>query len=103
MNKQKIGGQTEASSGRQAEASLRGEAGASLEGRESRETESVRAGKRISRNTVETLLEQNRRMRELLQTWPPRKIMMDFEKEWNEKRLRFLHHNPPVSLENSSE
>ncbi|MBR33298.1 MAG: hypothetical protein CMN77_18505 [Spirochaetaceae bacterium] len=60
-------------------------------------------GKRISRQTIETLLEQNRRMRDLLESWPARKIMMGFEKDWNEKRLRFLDNNSPVTLESDSE
>ncbi|MBI41016.1 MAG: hypothetical protein CMF59_15560 [Leptospiraceae bacterium] len=60
-------------------------------------------GKRISRQTIETLLEQNRRMRDLLESWPARKIMMGFEKDWNEKRTRFLDNNAPVSLESDQE
>ena len=68
------------------------------------ETESRAAGgRRISRQTVETLLEQNRRMRELLESWPARKIMMGFEKDWNDRRTRFLENNPPVSLESPHE
>ncbi|MCB1166586.1 MAG: hypothetical protein KDK37_08735 [Leptospiraceae bacterium] len=54
---------------------------------------------RISRKTVESLAEQNRRMRALLEDWPARKIMMGFEKDWNEKRLRFLEHNAPIEPE----
>lgn len=60
-------------------------------------------GKRISRQTIETLIEQNRRMRDLLESWPPRKIMMGFEKDWNEKRKRFLDNNSPVSLGSDQE
>ncbi|MCB1138128.1 MAG: hypothetical protein KDK23_05195 [Leptospiraceae bacterium] len=59
----------------------------------------LKPGQKISRKKVETLLEQNRRMRDLLEAWPARKIMMGFEKDWNEKRERFLNHNEPVSLE----
>ena len=59
----------------------------------------LQPGQKISRKKVEALLEQNRRMRDLLEAWPARKIMMGFEKDWNEKRLRFLNYNQPVSLE----
>ena len=42
------------------------------------------------------LLEQNRQMRRLLEEWPAREIMMDYEKGWNEQREQFLAKHPPV-------
>jgi len=54
--------------------------------------------KQIRRAVLEELLEQNRIMRELLESWPARKIMMDYEKEWNEGREDFLNNHPPLDI-----
>lgn len=53
---------------------------------------------RIKRSTIIELHKQNQAMRELLLAWPAREIMMDYEKEWNEQRTRFLDENPEVEL-----
>lgn len=55
-------------------------------------------GKRqkIKESSIRLLVQQNQEMFELLQSWPEREIMMDFEKDWNEKRLRFLQKNPGI-------
>lgn len=63
-----------------------------------KKTKSEAASPRIKRSTVTTLIEQNRAMRELLESWPAREIMMDYEKEWNERRQRFLERSPEVEL-----
>ena len=55
--------------------------------------------KKIKKTLLQELIRQNARMRQLLESWPAREIMMDFEKEWNEKREQFLSSHVPPSLE----
>jgi len=59
----------------------------------------MKEGTKIKRSVIFEMLKQNEAMRELLQTWPPREIMMDYEKTWNEKREEFLRHNPPLQID----
>ena len=54
---------------------------------------------RIRRTTVLELIRQNQIMREILESWPAREIMMDYEKEWNEDRESFLLNHPPAMTE----
>lgn len=58
----------------------------------------VMAGK-IKKATVAELALQNEAMRELLEQWPAREIMMDYEKEWNEHRTKFLQTNSPPEVD----
>ena len=37
-------------------------------------------------------------MRDLLEAWLTREIMMDFEKEWNQRREDFLSRHPSAEL-----
>jgi hypothetical protein len=48
---------------------------------------------KIKRSYIDSLIRQNREMRNLLETWPAREVMMDYEKEWNERREHFLAEN----------
>lgn len=48
------------------------------------------AGK-IKKSTIAELVKQNRELRACLEAWPAREIMMDYEKEWNERRQRALN------------
>lgn len=52
----------------------------------------------IKKSAIRELIRQNNEMRAILQSWPARELMMDFEKTWNEKRLYFLDENPPSEL-----
>ncbi len=54
---------------------------------------------RIKKATIAELARQNAAMRELLEQWPAREIMMDYEKEWNEHRTRFLQTNSPPEVD----
>lgn len=56
------------------------------------------AGK-IKKTVVAELARQNAAMRKLLEEWPPREIMMDFEKAWDEERTRFLKGSPPPEID----
>ena len=49
--------------------------------------------RKIKRTVVLELYRQNQIMREILDDWPAREIMMDFEKEWNERREEFLNNH----------
>ncbi|MDH5655385.1 MAG: hypothetical protein OEZ34_05725 [Spirochaetia bacterium] len=40
------------------------------------------------------MIRQNKKMRKILECWPAREIMMDYEKNWNELREEFLNRNP---------
>lgn len=51
---------------------------------------------RLTGAQLREILLQNRKMRELLAEWPARKIMMGYEKDWDEKRRRFFDDHPPV-------
>lgn len=53
---------------------------------------------KISRRQIEIMKKQNEEMRKLLEQWPAREIMMDYEKSWDEKRREFLENNPPLNL-----
>lgn len=55
--------------------------------------------KRIKKSDIIMLLEQNRQLRGLLEEWPAREIMMDFEKEWREKVDLFFQSQPTIDLE----
>lgn len=57
--------------------------------------ENQESGKaRLSRARIEEILEEYREMHALLASWPARRIPMDYEKEWDEKRRRFLEKHP---------
>ena len=56
------------------------------------------AGK-IKKAVVADLVRQNEAMRKLLEEWPAREIMMDYEKDWNERRQRFLQQNPLPAID----
>lgn len=56
------------------------------------------AGK-IKKAVIFELVRQNQAMRQLLEKWPAREIMMDYEKEWNEHRSRFLQTSPPPEID----
>lgn len=45
---------------------------------------------KLTKRVVKEILMQNQEFRKLLDDWPAREVMMDFEKEWNEKRLHAL-------------
>lgn len=51
---------------------------------------------RLTGAQLREILLQNRKMRELLADWPARKIMMGYEKDWDERRRRFFDEHPPV-------
>ncbi len=53
---------------------------------------------RIRKSDIASLISQNQEMRRLLEEWPSREIMTDFEKEWNNKRTAFLEQNEPVHI-----
>ena len=55
--------------------------------------------KRIKKSDIVRLLEQNRQMRNLLEEWPAREIMMDYEKEWREKVDTFFQTQPMLDME----
>jgi hypothetical protein len=49
---------------------------------------------RIKKSDIEELIIQNQKMRMILETWPSREIMTDYEKDWNSERISFLkNHN----------
>lgn len=52
----------------------------------------------LSRSQLEELILQNQKMRELLQEWPARKLMMSYEKDWNLKREQFFLEHPPLDF-----
>ncbi len=54
--------------------------------------------KKIKRSDLEEIIRQNRTMRTLLESWPAREIMMDYEKSWDERRRIFLDENPPAEI-----
>ncbi|MCB1174639.1 MAG: hypothetical protein KDK39_13805 [Leptospiraceae bacterium] len=56
-------------------------------------------GKRIKKSVVVELFRQNQAMRELLDKWPARAIMMDYEKEWNAERQELLARLEKLDLE----
>jgi hypothetical protein len=58
----------------------------------------MQADRKIKREVIVELLRQNAAMRKLIEDWPAREIMMDYEKEWNEQRLEFLRVNPPIDF-----
>jgi hypothetical protein len=58
----------------------------------------MQADRKIKREVILELLRQNAAMRKLIEDWPPREIMMDYEKEWNEQRLEFLRVSPPIDF-----
>ena len=45
---------------------------------------------RIRRSRLKGILEEYRVMHELLKTWPAREVLMDYEKDWDQKRIDFL-------------
>ena len=47
----------------------------------------------ITKSQIRELIRQNREMRALLECWPQRELMMDYEKSWNERRNEFLNEN----------
>lgn len=53
------------------------------------------SGRRIRRVDLLELLRQNQAMRQLLDEWPAREIMMDYEKAWNERREALLNTATP--------
>ena len=55
--------------------------------------------RKIKRTVVLELYRQNQIMREILDDWPAREIMMDYEKEWNERREEFLNNHPIPELD----
>ncbi len=57
---------------------------------------------KISRSDVIKLIKQNQEMRKLLNEWPARNIMTDYEKDWNEKRIQFLSINSDLINGNKS-
>lgn len=58
----------------------------------------MQADRKIKREVIVELLRQNAAMRKLIEDWPAREIMMDYEKQWNEQRLEFLRVNPPIDF-----
>ena len=44
----------------------------------------------IRRSELERLRREHRELADLLRAWPARQILMDYEKEWNERRLEIL-------------
>ncbi|MBW7857252.1 MAG: hypothetical protein H3C43_02880 [Leptonema sp. (in: Bacteria)] len=57
----------------------------------------------ISRSQLEELILQNQKMRELLQEWPARKLMMGYEKDWNLKREEFFLKHPKLTIDQAAE
>lgn len=45
---------------------------------------------RIKKALLREILVQNQEMRKLLEEWPARMVMMEYEKDWNDRRLRLL-------------
>lgn len=56
----------------------------------------------IRRSELERLLIENETLAELLRTWPARKILMDYEKEWNERREEALRNQGRSELTSGS-
>ncbi len=52
---------------------------------------------KLTKEEVRELIKQYKIMRKLLETWPRRKIMMSYEKEWNLKREAFFKNHPKIS------
>lgn len=52
---------------------------------------------RLTGAQLREILRQNRLMREILEAWPARQVMMGFEKDWDQKRRAFLEEHQPVS------
>lgn len=50
----------------------------------------------LTKQELKELVKQYKIMRELLETWPRRKIMMSYEKEWNSKRENFFKKHPKI-------
>ncbi len=46
--------------------------------------------RQIRRADLERFLQQWKELREILEAWPARSILMEYEKEWNERRLQAL-------------
>jgi len=47
----------------------------------------------ITKSQIKELIRQNKEMRRILESWPAREVMMDYEKSWNEIRKEFLEEN----------
>ena len=47
----------------------------------------------ITKSQIKELIRQNKEMRRILESWPARELMMDYEKSWNEIRTEFLEEN----------
>ena len=47
----------------------------------------------ITKSQIKELISQNKKMRKILECWPARELMMDYEKTWNELRTEFLQRN----------
>ena len=45
---------------------------------------------RIRRSRLKEILEEYKTMHDLLRSWPAREILMDYEKDWDQKRIDFL-------------
>ncbi|MBX7057988.1 MAG: hypothetical protein K1X75_07965 [Leptospirales bacterium] len=57
------------------------------------------AGRIVKRGQLKELMRQNKVMRQLLEEWPAREIMMDYEKSWNERRQSLLQSSPLVEID----
>lgn len=53
---------------------------------------------RLTGTQLREILRQNRLMREILEAWPARQVMMGFEKDWDQRRRAFLEEHRPVSV-----
>lgn len=49
---------------------------------------------RLTGTQLREILRQNRMMREILEAWPARQVMMGFEKDWDQRRRAFLAEHP---------
>ncbi len=52
---------------------------------------------KMTKDEIKELIKQYKIMRKLLETWPRRKVMMSYEKEWNLKREAFFKKHPKIT------
>jgi maltodextrin utilization protein YvdJ len=50
----------------------------------------------LTKEDIKEVIIQYKKMRELLETCPKRKIMMNYEKEWHHKKEIFFKNHPKI-------
>lgn len=63
----------------------------------------MRDQQKLKRSDLVNIIKHARALRSLLENWPAREIMTDYEKEWNAQRERLLSENPFVKIQNISQ